>query len=53
MCESCGNFEKIWRTFFVWRDGSGLLNGDGLLVGCWAPLATFGYSLGALAGLRS
>lgn len=52
MCQGCGGFEKVWRTFFVLRNGSGLLNGDGLLVGCWAPLATVGYSLGVMAGLR-
>lgn len=53
MCAGCGEWEKVWRTLFVLRDGSGLLNGDGLLIGCWAPLATLGYSVGAWTAMRS
>lgn len=52
MCEGCGAAEKLWRTFFVLERGSGLMNGDGLLVGCWIPLATGAYAFGAALGLR-
>ena len=52
MCGGCGPAEKIWRTFFSLDRGSGLMGGDGLLVGVWVPLATFGYSAGAALGLR-
>ena len=52
MCESCTSGEKLVRTFFAFDRGSGLLGGDGLLVGCWAPLALFGYSAGVMLGLR-
>ena len=53
VCDACGGFEKLWRTFFALRNGTGLLNGDGPLIGFWAPLATCGYSLGARwAGAR-
>jgi hypothetical protein len=51
-CEGCNATQKITRTFFVFDNGSGLMNGDGLLVGCWVPLATLGYSLGVAFGLR-
>ena len=30
LCESCSPTEKLWRTFFAFRNGSGLLGGDGL-----------------------
>lgn len=52
LCAGCNSWEKLWRTFFTVRGGSGLMNGDGLLVGCWVPLATLGYSAGAALGLR-
>ena len=47
LCEGCEAGEKIWRTFFSIRRGSGLMGGDGLLVGAWAPLSMIGYSVGA------
>jgi len=51
LCETCGTTEKLWRTFFSFRDGSGLLGGDGLLIGTWTPLAMIGYSIGAKLAL--
>jgi hypothetical protein len=51
LCEHCGALEKLWRTFFDIRHGSGLMGGDGLLVGTWIPLAIIGYSFGARMGL--
>jgi len=51
LCESCGAAEKLWRTFFSIRYGSGLMGGDGLLVGCWTPLSMIGYAVGAALGL--
>ena len=53
LCEQCVNapVEKLYRTFFDINHGSGLMGGDGLLVGTWAPLAMIGYALGAKFGL--
>jgi hypothetical protein len=50
LCEHCGALEKLWRTFFDINHGSGLLGGDGLLVGTWIPLSLAGYALGAKFG---
>jgi hypothetical protein len=47
LCENCGAAEKLWRTFFTYEQGSGLMGGDGLLIGTWIPLSMIGYSLGA------
>jgi len=52
LCESCGATEKLWRTFFSIRHGSGLMGGDGLLVGTWTPLSMIGYSVGATLGRK-
>ncbi len=51
LCEHCGAVEKLTRTFFDISNGSGLMGGDGLLVGTWTPLAMIGYSIGARFGL--
>ena len=53
LCENCGAIEKLWRTFFTFRHGSGLMSGDGLLVGAWIPLSTIGYAIGGRLGLKS
>lgn len=47
LCEKCGAVEKLWRTFFDITHGSGLMGGDGLLIGSWTPLAMIAYSMGA------
>jgi hypothetical protein len=52
LCEGCGATEKLWRTFFSIRHGSGLMGGDGLLAGAWAPLSMIGYAIGAARGLE-
>ena len=52
LCESCGAFEKLWRTFFTFSHGSGLMAGDGLLVGAWIPLSMIGYAIGAKFALK-
>jgi len=52
LCETCGPVEKLWRTFFVIDHGSGLMGGDGLLVGAWVPLSMLGYAAGAALGLE-
>jgi hypothetical protein len=52
LCENCGPFEKLWRTFFTFSHGSGLMGGDGLLVGAWIPLSMIGYALGAKVALE-
>ncbi|MDE3106107.1 MAG: hypothetical protein KGK08_13110 [Acidobacteriota bacterium] len=51
LCEKCGAVEKLWRTFFDITNGSGLMGGDGLLIGTWLPLSMIGYAIGARFGL--
>ena len=51
-CEKCGAVEKLTRTFFDINHGSGLMSGDGLLIGTWMPLSMIGYALGAQYGLK-
>jgi hypothetical protein len=53
LCENCGAVEKLWRTFFTFNHGSGLISGDGLLLGAWVPLSMIGYATGAHAALES
>ncbi len=53
MCEHCGAFDKLYRTFFTLNVDSGLIDGNGRLVGTWPALAMVGYALGAnLAGKK-
>ena len=52
LCEKCGAVEKLTRTFFDISHGSGLMGGDGLLVGTWMPLSMIGYAIGASYGLN-
>jgi hypothetical protein len=52
LCESCGAIEKLWRTFFTFSHGSGLMGGDGLLVGAWVPLSMIGYAIGAKVAFK-
>ena len=52
LCEKCGAVDKLWRTFFDINHGSGLMGGDGLLIGTWMPLAMIGYAVGAKFGLN-
>jgi len=51
LCETCGAMEKLQRTFFTVDHGSGLMGGDGLLIGAWMPLAMISYAIGARFGL--
>jgi hypothetical protein len=53
LCETCGAVEKLWRTFFTFSHGSGLMGGDGLLVGAWIPLSMIGYAIGARLAHKS
>ena len=53
LCEHCGAVSKLTRTFFEISNGSGLMGGDGLLVGTWVPLSMIGYAIGAKFGLDS
>jgi hypothetical protein len=52
LCESCGATEKLWRTFFTFTHGSGLMGGDGLLIGTWIPLSMIGYAIGAKFAIK-
>lgn len=47
LCDGCGAVDKLWRTFFSIDHGSGLMAGDGVLIGTWIPLSMIGYALGA------
>ena len=47
LCEHCTLVERLWRTFFDFQHGSGLMGGDGPLVGAWIPLSLFGYAIGS------
>jgi hypothetical protein len=51
LCEGCGALDKLWRTFFSISNGSGLMAGQGLAVGTWAPLSLVAYAVGARFGL--
>ncbi len=53
LCQNCGSAEKLWRTFFSFSHGSGLMSGDGPLIGAWIPLSMISYALGARFGLES
>ena len=52
LCDKCGAVEKLYRTFFDINHGSGLMGGDGLLIGTWVPLSMIGYAIGAKFGLE-
>ena len=52
LCENCSAAEKVWRTFFTFDQGSGLMGGDGLLIGTWIPLAMIGYAVGAKLAIK-
>jgi len=52
LCENCGPVEKLWRTFFTFDHGSGLMGGDGVLVGAWIPLSMISYAIGAKLALE-
>jgi len=52
LCDNCSAAEKLWRTFFTFEQGSGLLGGDGLLVGTWIPLSMIGYAIGAKLAIK-
>ncbi len=51
LCEHCTLVERLMRTFFSFQNGSGLLGGDGPLVGLWIPLSLFGYAGGSKLAL--
>ena len=53
LCEHCGALDKLWRTFFSISNGSGLMAGQGLMVGTWTPLALIGYAVGANYALKT
>ncbi len=52
LCEGCGSVEKVWRTIFSFTNGSGLMSGDGPLIGLWMPIAMVSYAVGARFGLE-
>jgi len=50
LCDGCGAVDKLWRTFFSIDRNSGLMGGDGILIGTWIPLSMLGYAAGAKLG---
>lgn len=54
LCEDCAGHvaERLWRTFFSISNGSGLMGGDGLILGTWLPLSMIGYAVGSHFGLE-
>jgi hypothetical protein len=52
LCEGCGPIDKLWRTFFSVTNGSGLMAGQGIMVGTWAPLSLVAYAIGSSLGLN-
>jgi hypothetical protein len=53
LCEKCGAISKLTRTFFEINNGSGLMGGDGFLVGCLLPLSIIAYSMGAKLAFKT
>jgi len=53
LCESCGAVDKLVRTFFDVSNGSGLMAGEGFLVGALLPLSMIGYAFGARMALAA
>jgi hypothetical protein len=53
LCEQCGAISKLTRTFFEINNGSGLMGGDGFLVGCLLPLSIIAYSMGAKLAFKT
>lgn len=51
-CFRCDATQKLWLTFFSLDDDSGLLDGQGRLLGTWPAAALIGYSIGAKLGLN-
>ena len=47
LCEKCGLVERLYRTFFFIDGNSGLMGGDGILIGAWMPLSMIGYAVGS------
>ncbi len=47
LCEKCGLVERLYRTFFFINGNSGLMGGDGILIGAWMPLSMIGYAVGS------
>jgi hypothetical protein len=53
LCEHCTLMERLYRTFFSITHNSGMLGGDGVLIGSWIPLSIIGYSVGAKLGIAA
>ena len=53
LCQGCDASHKLTRTFFSFKNGSGLLGGDGVLVGVWVPFALIGYAAGTRLSRRT
>jgi len=52
LCDRCGLVERLYRTFFIINGNSGLMGGDGILIGSWVPLSMISYAFGAKYGLN-
>jgi hypothetical protein len=52
-CFRCGAPQKLWLTFFSLHEDSGMLDGQGRLLGTWPAVAMIGYAIGAKIAMRS
>lgn len=52
-CYQCYPGDKLWYTFFSFHWDSGMIDGQGRLVGTWPTAAMIGYSIGATFAKRS
>jgi hypothetical protein len=53
LCEHCGAVGKLVGTLITFDHPSGLLGGNGNVLGTWPALANIGYAMGAKFGLKS
>ncbi len=51
-CLHCDASQKLLLTFFSINQDSGLIDGQGRLIGTWPMIALIGYALGSAAVLR-
>jgi len=51
-CYHCDASEKLYLTFFSLKEDSGLIDGQGRLVGTWPFAAFIGYGIGSSLALK-
>jgi hypothetical protein len=51
-CYHCDASQKLYLTFLSPSDDSGLIDGEGRLLGTWPTMAFIGYGIGATLALK-